>query len=79
MFLLDDLVAAPVNFILWVMRQVHEAAENELEDEAEVIPTRLAELHRQLEAGQISEQDFDRQERQLLDRLDQLEQRSARH
>ena len=79
MLLLDDLVASPVSFVLWVLRQVHEAAEKELEDEAEEIPSRLAELHRQLESGQISERDFDEQERQLLDRLDQLEESVDRH
>ena len=64
---------------MWVLRQVHEAAEMELEDEAEGIPLRLAELHRQLESGHITEQEFDEQERQLLDRLDQLEERAGRH
>ena len=73
MLLIDDLVASPVTFVLWVLRQVHEAAEQELKDEAERIPVQLAELHRLLESGQIGEEEFDARERELLDRLDEIE------
>lgn len=72
MLLLDDILASPFKFVLWVMEQVHEAAEQEMREEAERIPLQLAELYRMLEAGQISEGEFDRRERALLDRLDQL-------
>ncbi len=77
MLLLDDLLAAPFKFVLWVMEQVHDAAEQEMRAEAERIPLELAELYRMLEAGQISESEFDRRERALLDRLDQLEREKA--
>lgn len=75
MFLLDDLLASPVKFVLWVMEQVHDAAEQEMREEAQRIPLELAELYRMFEAGQLSEQEFDRRERKLLSRLDELNRR----
>jgi len=77
MLLIDDLLVSPATFVLWILRQVHQAAEKELEDEAERIPGQLAELHRLLESGQIGEEEFDARERKLLDRLDALDQRAA--
>lgn len=75
MFLLDDLLASPVKFVLWVMEQVHDAAQQEMREEAQRIPLELAELYRMFEAGQLSEQEFDRRERKLLSRLDELNHR----
>jgi len=77
MLLIDDLLVSPATFVLWILRQVHQAAEKELKDEAERIPGQLAELHRLLESGQIGEEEFDARERKLLDRLDALDQRAA--
>lgn len=72
MLLIDDLLASPFKFVLWVMEQVHDAAQQEIREEAERIPLELAELYRMLEAGQISENQFDKRERALLNRLDEL-------
>ncbi len=72
MLLIDDLLASPFKFVLWVMEQVHDAAEQEMREEAERIPLQLAELYRMLEAGQIGEDEFERRERALLSRLDEL-------
>ena len=72
MFLLDDLLTSPAKFVLWVLEQVHQAAEQEMREEAQRIPLELAELYRMLESGQLTEDEFDRRERKLLDRLDQL-------
>jgi len=77
MLLIDDLLVSPATFVLWILRQVQQAAEKELKDEAERIPGQLAELHRLLESGQIGEEEFDARERKLLDRLDALDQRAA--
>lgn len=72
MLLIDDLICAPGKFVLWILRQVKEAAEKELEQESEQIALELTELHRRLESGMIREEEFDTRERELLDRLDQL-------
>ena len=76
MFLVDDIVMAPGSFLMWVMRKVHEAAQEELENDTARITAELSELHRKLETGAITETQFDAQEKELLDRLDRIRDQS---
>lgn len=73
MFLLDDLLMSPVKGVLWVFREIHDAAQQELAGESETITASLSELYMRLETGQITEAEFDAQEKVLLDRLDRLQ------
>ena len=73
MFLIDDLLLSPFKGLLWIFKEVHEAARQEVEDESEAVKTALAELYMQLDTGQISEEEFTAEEARLLDRLDALE------
>jgi primosomal protein N'' len=77
MLLIDDLLLSPGKFVLWVLRQVHDAAEKEMENEAERITAQLGDLHRLLESGQIREEEFDARERKLLDRLEEIRDHTA--
>jgi hypothetical protein len=77
MFLVDDLLLAPVKGVLWVFREIHDAAQEELAGESEAITAALSELYMKLETGQISEAEFDAQEKILLDRLDRLQAEEA--
>ncbi len=77
MLLVDDLVLAPGKFVLWIIRQVHEAARKELSGERQRVTAELGRLHGLLESGRISEAQFDLRERELLDRLDALEEQLA--
>ncbi len=72
MFLIDDLLLFPGSFLIWVMRKIHEAAQEELENDTVRITTELSELHRTLETGAITEAQFDAREKELLDRLDRI-------
>lgn len=58
----------PLKGVLWLARVIAEQAERTLYDE-DVIRASLLDLERQLDAGQISEEDYDKQEEILLDRL----------
>lgn len=73
MLLIDDILLFPVRSILWIFREVHNAAQQEVASEGELIKTELRELYMMLETGRISEEEFDTREKALLDRLDQLE------
>ncbi len=73
MFLVDDILLSPVKGILWVFREIHDAAQQELAGESEAITGALSELYMKLEIGQITETEFDAQEKVLLDRLDRLQ------
>ncbi|WP_217239082.1 gas vesicle protein GvpG [Streptomyces sp. AC555_RSS877] len=60
---------APVRGSAWVMRQVLNEAERLYYDPA-TVRAELGQLEGQLEAGEIDEEEFDRREDELLDRLE---------
>lgn len=60
---------APVRGSAWVMRQVLQEAERLYYDPA-AVRAELARLEERLEAGEIDEEEFDRQEDELLERLE---------
>ncbi len=73
MLIVDDILFFPVKGINWIFKQIHEIAEEELAGEGDRIRNSLTELYMMLETGQITEEEFDQQEKVLLDRLDTLE------
>lgn len=75
MFLADDIVLFPFKSILSVFREIYNAAVQEIVAEADGIRTELSQLYLALEAGTVSEATFDDRERELLDRLDTIEER----
>ena len=77
MFLLDDILLAPIKGVLWIFEEIVNAAEEDLAAESDRIKDRLREMYMQLETGQITEAAFDAEESLLLDRLDELEPRGA--
>lgn len=64
--------AAPLRFVDWTARQVLDAAEREYYDPSK-IRQQLAALSEQVDAGELSEEEFDRIEDELLDRLEEAE------
>jgi hypothetical protein len=76
-FILDDILLFPARGVGWIVNQVRQAATHEFENEADAVRNELRELYMMLEAGRISEQEFDAQEGPLLERLDRIESRNA--
>lgn len=72
MFIIDDILLSPVKGFLWIVRELHDAAQRELEAEADRLTAQLRTLHTRLELGDITEEEFDEREAEILDRLDQL-------
>ncbi|MER7153076.1 gas vesicle protein GvpG [Streptomyces lydicus] len=75
MGLITDLLTfplAPVRGTVWVLDQVLLTAEREYYD-PEPVRAELAQLERELVEGRIEEEEFDRREDELLDRLEWLE------
>ncbi|MEV7734090.1 gas vesicle protein GvpG [Streptomyces sp. NPDC088921] len=60
---------APVRGSGWVIRQVLNEAERLYYDPA-TVRAELAQLEERLDAGEIDEEEFDRQEDELLERLE---------
>ncbi len=75
MLIVDDILFFPINSILWIFREVHNAAQQELATEAETITAKLSELYMMLETGKITEAEFDIREKKILDRLDEIQER----
>lgn len=73
MFLLDKLLTTP---LLWIAREINEAVQKEVVGESEAITRALSELYMRLETGEITEQEFEAAETELLDRLDAIELRN---
>ena len=77
MLLVDDILLFPFRGLLWIFQEIQHAAEEEVAGEADGITTRLSELYMMLETGQMSEADFDAEEKILLDRLEVIETRGS--
>ncbi|MGV9250049.1 gas vesicle protein GvpG [Streptomyces sp. NPDC003697] len=60
---------APARGSAWAIRKVLQEAERLYYDPA-AVRAELAQLEEQLEAGEISDEEFDRREDELLDRLE---------
>jgi hypothetical protein len=73
MLLVDDILFSPFKGIQWIFKEVHKLAEEELSGESDRIRESLVELYMQLETDKITEEEFNRQESELLDRLDALD------
>ena len=77
MLLVDNILLFPIHGIVWIFREVCNAAQQELESEKDNITAQLTELYMMLETQQITEEEFDAREKELLDRLDQLPERDT--
>ena len=73
MFLIDDILLAPLRGLAAVCRQVQDAARQELDGQHKAALAALAELHKELESGRIEEEEFDVQEARLLEQLESIE------
>lgn len=70
MFYLDDLVMSPFKGFLFIAKEVAKAVEQEKENVRANNMAELSALHARLEAGEITEDEFDEREAELLDLLD---------
>ena len=78
MLLIDKLLLSPIYVTIWAARQVDNAIRQERDAEPERITADLSELYMMLETGQLTEAEFGVREKELLDRLDLIqEQKSA--
>lgn len=70
MFLVDDILLLPVRGFFGIFKKIQEMAERELSDE-NYIRERLMELQLRFELDEISEGEYYRQEKELLQRLNE--------
>jgi len=78
MLIIDDILSFPISGTLWIVREVYNAAQQEMASETRTITAELMDLHTLLEIGKITNEQFDAREKELLDRLDDMDKRGVR-
>jgi hypothetical protein len=74
MFLIDDLLGLPISGFKFVLRTLRQVAEEQYTDSSP-IKERLLELQVQLEAGEISEEEYTEREAEIFHQLREIEAR----
>ena len=69
MFLIDSILLAPVKGVIWLGKKINEVVEKETSDQG-VIKEKLMELQLQFELDEISEEEYNKKEKEPLERLD---------
>jgi hypothetical protein len=59
MLIIDDILGLPISGTLWIVREVYNAARQEMAAETETITAELMDLHMLLEMGKITDAVFD--------------------
>ena len=77
MLIIDKLLLSPIYATIWAARQVDNAIRQEREAEPERITADLSDLYMMLETGQLTEEEFNIREKELLDRLDVIQERKS--
>ncbi len=72
MLIVDDILFAPFKGLFWIFREIRNAAQQESANEVEALTCELSDLYMMLETDRISEAEFNAREKELLDRLDKL-------
>lgn len=68
MFIIDDLLLAPARGLMFIFKEIHKRVEDELYNETNII-RQLRSMQRSLEFGEITEEEYDRAEEVLVERL----------
>ncbi len=71
MFLIDDILLAPLKGVIWLGQKINEIAEKEVSDEG-LVKEKLMEAQLRFELDEISEEEYNNQEKELLARLDAI-------
>lgn len=72
MFLIDDILLAPLKGVIWLGKKIDEVVEKELFDPGR-IKEKLMDLQFKFELDEISEKEYKKKEKELLARLDAIE------
>ena len=69
MFLIDDILLAPLKGVIWVGKKLNEAAVKDFSDEGK-IKEELMKLQLRFELDEINEEEYTKEENKLLERLE---------
>lgn len=77
MFLLDDILLAPIKGIQWIGEKLRDFADKELFD-PDKIQEELMTLQAKLDMGDLSEAEYQQREKDLLQRLNEVQRREKK-
>ena len=70
-FIIDDILFAPLNGLIFVAEKINDVVQKETSDEG-TVKERLMALQLRFELDEIDEEEYDRQEDELLKKLEQI-------
>ncbi|MFH1288106.1 MAG: gas vesicle protein GvpG [bacterium] len=71
MFIIDDILLAPLKGVVWLGEKINNVIEREQSDEG-LIKEKLMELQMRFELDEITEKEYDKGEKALLKQLDDI-------
>ena len=71
MFLIDDIILSPVKLVVLLGKKINDIAQKEFSDEG-LIKEKLMQLQLRFEMDEISDEEYTRQEKELLARLEAI-------
>ena len=77
MFIIDDILLAPLKGVVYLAKKIHELAEEELEDTGDKLKRELLDLQMLFETDQISEEEYQKKEKNILERLEALKEKPS--
>jgi len=77
MFIIDDILLAPVKGVVYIAKKIHELAEEDLADTGEKLKRELLDLQMLFETDQISEEEYQKKEKNILERLEALKEKPS--
>lgn len=72
MLLIDDLLLLPAKGFIGIIKKIRDMALEELEDTPEKLQRELLDLQMALESEQITEEEYEKKEKDILERLEAL-------
>ena len=70
-FIIDNILLSPLKFTVWIATKLRESAYQEMTDESKVHEELLA-LQMQYEMGEVSEEEYEKKETRLMERLEDI-------
>jgi hypothetical protein len=75
MFILDDILLSPLKGLAWIAEKIDETAQGELSDEGKLMD-KLMELQLRFELDEIDEEEYNKRESELLERMDAVREKN---
>lgn len=72
MFIIDDILLAPINGIVWIAKKIEEVVKQETSSKSR-IQENLLELQMRFELEEISEAEYEKEEARLLKELSRIQ------